>query len=42
MKNGKETGPDDLATGALKALDEQNKKTMTHLKSIEQTDKSFV
>ena len=39
MKNGKATGPGDLSTEALKALDEQNIKTIIHLKSIEQKDK---
>ena len=39
MKNGKETGPDDLPTEAQNVLDEQNIKTITHLKSTEQTDK---
>ena len=39
MKNGKATGPDDLPTEALKGLDEQNIKTIIHLKSIEQKDK---
>lgn len=31
MKNGKATGPDDLPNEALKALDEQNIKTITDL-----------
>ena len=39
MKNGKATGPGDLSTEALKALDERNIKTIIHLKSIEQKDK---
>ena len=37
--NGKETRPDDLPTEAQNVLDERNIKTITHLKSIEHTDK---